>query len=239
MRTMIKADPIDRDLQVIFDSFMSPAAQARSLQSFAREALFEGQQQNKRVLGFLPNHTTSVDGRMGARIDDAKADSTIIFEFELVFDVVDWIRQELIVRSPVGRSDDSRPGHPGLYRRSHILLADNVEVPEGAPIPTQVFELAFVNTQPYARKIEKPRAQSQQAPNGVYQEVAKEAARRFGNIARIKFSYRSLVGISDLEEWASGTKLVRMGKRGPRTMTRDQRSEWLRRQPAVVIIVKG
>ena len=36
---------------------------------------------------------------------------------------------------------------------------------------------------------------SNQAPDGVYQVVAKMAQRRFGNSLRIKFSYRNLSGV--------------------------------------------
>jgi len=50
----------------------------------------------------------------------------------------------------------------------------------------------FLNIQPYARKIE--RGQSSQAPDGVYQAVATLAQRRFGNVAKITFSYRTAIG---------------------------------------------
>ena len=51
-------------------------------------------------------------------------------------------------------------------------------------------EYVFINTQPYARKIEGTggRRMAPQAPDGVYQAVATLAQRRFGNIARITFS---------------------------------------------------
>jgi hypothetical protein len=51
----------------------------------------------------------------------------------------------------------------------------------------------FVSTVPYARKIE--RGLSPQAPDGVYQVVAVLAQKRFGNVARIRFSYRALPGV--------------------------------------------
>ena len=61
----------------------------------------------------------------------------------------------------------------------------------------------FLNTQPYARKIEGYRGlggvvhrapSSPQAPDGVYQAVATLAQRKFGNVAKITFSYRTAIG---------------------------------------------
>ena len=52
----------------------------------------------------------------------------------------------------------------------------------------------FLNTQPYARKIEGDLSRepsSKQAPEGVYEAVATLAQRRFGNVAMIRFSYRT------------------------------------------------
>ena len=46
-------------------------------------------------------------------------------------------------------------------------------------------EYVFINTVPYARKIE--RGSSSQAPDGVYQAVAMLARDRFGNVARITY----------------------------------------------------
>jgi hypothetical protein len=62
------------------------------------------------------------------------------------------------------------------------------------PAPAQQY--VFVNTDPYARKIEgtkqKPPS-SPQAPDGVYQAVA-TLARKFSNLAKITFSYQTVAG---------------------------------------------
>jgi hypothetical protein len=70
------------------------------------------------------------------------------------------------------------------------LLADGAEVdPSGANVPP-ADEYVFINTVPYARRIE--RGSSSQAPDGVYQAVAMLARGRFGNIARITYSFRTV-----------------------------------------------
>jgi hypothetical protein len=85
-----------------------------------------------------------------------------------------------------------------------------------------------VNTQPYARKIE--RGHSKQAPNGVYETVAHLAARRFGNMARIRFGYRSPL-FGSIKEWAGRTRLQPKGRR----RTGSSRQDWLTRQPAIIV----
>jgi len=62
------------------------------------------------------------------------------------------------------------------------------------PPPAQ--EYVFVNTTPYARKIEGNKGRppsSPQAPDGVYQAVA-TLARKFSNVAKVTFSYRTVAG---------------------------------------------
>jgi hypothetical protein len=60
--------------------------------------------------------------------------------------------------------------HPGLYKRSHVLIADGVAVDDGKIPPLAKTSDVRFNIQPYARKIE--RGLSPQRPDGVYQAVA-------------------------------------------------------------------
>ncbi|MGN6549755.1 MAG: hypothetical protein ACTHJ3_07670 [Pararhizobium sp.] len=220
MAVATKIDPIDRDIAVIIDQDLSPEAQSRYLADFARQSFAEAEAQNRAALGETPPHETFVDGRKGAPIEAVRPDGTIVFEFDLVTDVLEWIGEQLVHASPV---------LTGRYAASHILFADDVAVEPGQSVPAAE-EYAFINTQPYARKIE--RGLSAQAPDGVYQAVAAVAAKRFGNVARVRFSYRSLRSSdTHLEEWASRTSLTRPGRR----MSEAARDEWLRRQPAVIV----
>ena len=153
------------------------------LAAFAAETIEEAKQQNKQVLGVVPPYEVFVDGREGAPLTSVKPDGVIRAEFQLVNEALAWIYTQLQMHSPV---------LTGRYAKSHELFADGVDTenPNAAP-PAE--EYVFVNTQPYARKIEA-RADPPQAPDGVYQAVATLAQRRFGNVAKITFSYRTAIG---------------------------------------------
>ncbi len=199
MAIRVKIEPIDRDIALLLED-CTPDGQSAALAQFARDEFDAAREINRQAIGRVPPHETFVDGQRSAALDKVRPDGVIVFEFDLwtsIFGLVDLL---LISSSPV---------KSGRYRRSHILLADGVEVDQDAPFP-DASEFVYINTQPYARKIEK--GISKQAPDGVYQGVAAMAAQRFGNIARITFAYRRL---------ASGT---RGGKEN--------------RQPAIVIGVR-
>lgn len=218
MTLRTRVEPIDRDIALIFAQELSPDARSRQLAEFGRQALKEGQEANRQVLGRVPPHRSFVDGSEGAAIDRVKPDGVIVFEFELVTDLLLYIAGELQAVSPV---------RSGRYRRSHTLFADGVEVPIGADIPI-ASEYVFLSDVPYARKIEgapgRP-PQSPQAPKGVYEITALKANSRFGNVARVRFSWRSPV----LPYGGAASRHARRGgiSRGGR--------EWDTRVPAIVV----
>lgn len=199
----------------------SPAAQTAVLAAFAQEQLAEGEATNARALGHVPSHTTIVDGRQGADIASVKPNGTVVFEFEMIATAIEWLEQQLVEHSPQ---------RSGRYSRSHVLLADGEEVQFGATVPP-VSEYVLINTQPYAAKIE--RGLSSQASSGVYEAVAVLGARRFGNMAKISFSFR-VPPAGAVHEWASSTAMTRKGRPNMKSATR---AEWLRRQPAIVVTV--
>lgn len=224
-RISTKLEPIDRDIAVIFPDPFSDAARQRELIRYARQGLKDAQAQNERALGRIPLHKTFVDGQKDGRLENVKPDGMVVYEFDLLEDIFGWIGEQLIKHSPRGEGSDPRPDHPDLYMRSHVFTADLEVVDPGGRVPP-ASEYVFVNTQPYARKIE--RGLSDQAVDGVYQVVAKLAADRFGNMARIRFSYRT-PNFGAIAGWASGTSM-------PSPYRRDEnRAEWLKRQPAIVI----
>lgn len=191
MPVSTKVEAIDRDVSLIISDLLSPAAQSAMLADGARDQLQQGEQINQTVLGRVPPHTTSVDGLSGASEDQVRPTGTIIYEFALIVDVLQWIADQLKSHSPVGAGPDK---HPGLYRDSHTLFADQKEVPIGDEIPPDATEYVFTNTVPYARKIEQ--GESPQFPDGVFEGVAALARRQFGNQASIEFTYRGLIGLS-------------------------------------------
>ncbi len=190
MTIRTRIEPIATFLDVVVRDDLSKEAQQKAIAEFARERLAEAQQANQRVLGRVPKHDTFVDGRAGAPLEGVKPrGGTIVFEFELFSDVLRWIMQTLIDRSPVVS---------GAYRRSHLLFADQRQVATDGAIP-EADEYSFTNTVPYARKIEIGRSKSGRAfvvqvEPRIYERTADDAARRFGNIARIIFTWRGIVG---------------------------------------------
>lgn len=225
LRTRIQ--PIEREIRLLIPE-LSPEGRSKALASYARGALADAQDHNRSVLGRTPAHETFVDNRRSDNIDGVRPDGVIVFEFELYHEMFAWIAERLEEHSPVGREADRRPGHPGLYKRSHIMVADGRIVTPDTPLPPTVSEVFFANTVPYSRKIE--RGLSSQAPTGVYEVVAILAHNRFGNLARIKFGFRSLI-VGGINEWAQTTALTARG----RQMNSRSRDEWLRRQPAVIV----
>lgn len=221
MAIVTKVDPIDRDIELFFAEGLSPEARSKMLADYARDVLAEADAVNMQATGSVPPHETIVDGSRGASIDTVKPDGTIVFEFDLIEDLFVWIGEQLVQHSPT---------KTGRYAASHSFTADGVVIEAGAPVP-QASEYVFVNTQPYARKIE--RGLSPQAPDGVYEGVAALARQRFGNIASIKFGFRTPL-FGAVHEWAQTTKL----RHRRRKMNARDRSEWLRRQPAIIINVR-
>ena len=224
MEIKVRLDPIEKDVAILFPDAFSPRQRSLELARFARDGIDQADAQNAAAVGHLMPHTEIVDGREGAPLNSVRPDGVIIAEWTMFDEMFRWISEQLEKHSPVGTSSDTRPGHPGLYRASHVFLADAQQVFPGEAIPA-ADEYVFVNTVPYARKIE--RGLSSQAPDGVYETVAVLASRRWGNLARVRFSYRSPL-FGGIQSWASGTKMQTRAK-GTR------RRDWLTRQPAIVI----
>jgi hypothetical protein len=189
-----RVQSIDRDIDLMLNASLSPAAQSAVFAEFAGEQIEQAKATNKSVLGRIPRYTVSVDGREGAALASVKPNGVVVVEFELLNDTLAWIADQLITHSPVVT---------GKYQKSHSLFADGIEIEIGAVIPPAE-EYVFINTQPYARKIEL--GSSSQAPQGVYQVVAVLARRRFGNIAKISFAYRAPFGGRFLTARQGGNK---------------------------------
>jgi hypothetical protein len=181
MALSVRIQPISRELELMMAQDLGPKARSAMLAAYAAEAIEEAKQQNKQILGAVPPYEVYVDGNAGAPLTSVQPDGVIRAEFELVNEALAWINTQLQMHSPV---------LTGLYAKSHELYADGSETEPNNPAPAE--EYAFVNIQPYARKIE--RGLSKQAPDGVYQAVATLAQKRFGNLARVTFSYRQVLG---------------------------------------------
>lgn len=231
MAISTRIDPISRDISLMISDALGPQARSAMLADFARRQIADAAAANAAALGREPPHTTFVDGREGAPLASVKPEGTIVTVFDLMDDLFEWIGDMLVQNSPV---------LTGRYAASHVFFADGVEVEPGAAVPP-ASEYVFLNTQPYARKIE--RGLSPQAPDGVYEVVAAMASRRFGNVASISFSFR-FVPAGAVGDWARSTRLqgrdwsADVRKRVSK-LTGHKRTDYLTRQPAIVITPHG
>ena len=216
-----RVETFDRDIELILSNDLSPKARSERLAQFAKQELVTAEAKNRSALGYVPPHETFVDGRRGAPVETVKADGTVIFEFSLIETALAAIAQILIIASPV---------LTGQFRSSIALFADGDEVEPGQT-PPNANEYAFVPSTPYARKIE--RGLSAQAPDGLFQVAAALASRRFGNIARIRFGYRSL-NAGAVGGWAATASARALAQR-VRGGNPVNHTDWLTRQPAVII----
>lgn len=227
MALSAKVDAFDRDITVLINDALGPDAQSAALADYARGIEKDAEAQNKAALGYVPPHETVVDGRQGADEDNVKPTGTIVYEFDLIDDLFIFIDEMLIQNSPV---------KSGRYVKSHAFFADGVTFDPAGQIP-QASEYVIANTQPYARKIEgtaKKSGESPQFPNGVYEAVAVLARARFGNLARIDFTYRAISG-GAIGAYAATSAAHRFASKHKR-ITHPE--EWLTAQPAIVITVR-
>lgn len=218
-----RVDPLNLDYNLILDDTLSDKAISQAFAEAAGQIIEDAKAQNQSVLGKVPPYTVAVDGRIGAPLDSVRPDGQVFVEFELVFEAIEWIGEMLKQYSPY---------RSGRYQSSHVLLADNQAVDEGA-VPPLAETYSWVNLQPYARKIE--RGLSSQRPDGVYQAVAKMASStsKFGNVAKIKFGYIT-PQFGAIDQWASSAAGIAWARKKSRRR-QELHGEWLRRQPAIII----
>lgn len=215
-----RVQTMDRDVELLFDETLSPEARSQTFGHAARRLIQEQDDVNDARLGRDVQYTTFVDGRESAAFETA--DRLVVAEWDLLETVFQDIFDLLLDEAPV---------LTGAYASSITLFADGVPVAPTlvAGVP-EASEYYFAATVPYARKIE--RGLSSWAPDGVFQGVAAMAQKRFGNIARVRYGFRSIRG-GGIGSWAATTRLQARSRSlnaaGPR------RQEWLTRQPAIVV----
>jgi hypothetical protein len=223
-----KVQPIDQDIKIFISDLMSPEAQSSAFADFAEAALADAQATDSAALGYVPNHTTFVDGIESTDLERVNPNGTIVFVFDLLDDMFAWIFDQLKTHAPFLH---------GNYRESIKLYADGAEIEVGGEIPP-ASQFVFLSTVAYASKIEgspgRP-PQSSQAPDGVFQVVATMAKQRFGNQAKISFAY---IAPSDggIVDWARSAGASQQAHR--RGGNKALHTEWLTRVPAIVITVK-
>lgn len=189
MPVRARVTPFEKSFQLLIDKNLSPEARSKRVAAFARKEIAAADAQNAKALGAAPPKTVTVDGRQGVPLESVNPDrGLIVAEWSLVGDVLQWIYATLRARSP---------RVSGRYLNSHTLYADGREC--DADKPPLASEYTFLNWQPYARKIEVGKTKSGRdfvikVENRIYERTARDAMARFGNVAKIRFTYQSTVG---------------------------------------------
>lgn len=216
MPVKTRFQPIERSTLFQAADGLSGAAASKALAGFARTQIDAAEATNRAAIGRFVPYTTTVDGSTTTDLDRVRPDGTIVAEFDLGSDLLIWIFEQLRAHAPV---------RSGRFRDSIKIFADGEEVDDPATA-TLADEVVFVTLVPYGRKIE--RGESKSAPDGVFEAVASLASARYGNQARIKFSYREPTGgDSMLEQWAAPRAAA--ARRPHRQHARDAR------QPAIIV----
>ncbi len=224
MSITARVQTMDRDVELLIDETLTPQAFSKQFGQAAREIIRKQDDINDARLGRDVHYETFVDGAVGRPLEEAKR--IVVAEWDLLEGAFQSIHAMLIDQAPV---------LTGAYARSITLFADDTPIPTGEMPDYPVREFYFAATVPYARKIE--RGLSSQAPEGVFEAVAAVAKKRFSNMARIRFGFRSIMGGQGVQY----VPLVRPSRRRGRAGSgRAQRSaaafERANRQPALVIV---
>ena len=172
----------------------------------------------------LPRQTF-VDGRESDDFKSVRPDGVIVATWQLDAEVVRYVYDKI---------EATAPKRTVRFTKSITIYADGVEV-ETPEDTIGAAEVVISSTVPYARKIEggysKKGGVWATNPNGIFHAAAAMAASKYGNIAKIKFGAREVLGGgTDLAGWAAGhtAMITHEGKRR-KQHSRDSR------QPAVLI----
>ena len=178
--------------------FIAAARETRAETQAALVAL--AKREHARVMQAAPRpsrFTRTVDGVRGAREEVVRPDGTIIYVYPRLDEVVQAAMETLFELSPV---------RSGAYRMGHTLFVDGVEA-RNLENWSGEGKILISNVLPYSRKIELG-TMTMRVPGTerVYEEADAILSRRFGNQARITFTFRGLMGGSVLSASAGGTK---------------------------------
>lgn len=216
------------DVVKFMDEFAgSPQEQSKAFAKFARDEITEADNQNAKAYGRQIPHVEYVDGIEGSSLQNVWPNSTVVAEWQFGEEIVDWVFRALKERSPV---------LTGRFRNSISIFADDVMVK--TPAEARGAEhVVIMSTVPYARKLEGlagEKYMSSKKPGPIFQAVAAVAKRKFGNQARIAYTFRGPSGANTMiEAWASG-------KAGKHRLTKKSKRQYDKdvRNPAVLIMFK-
>lgn len=144
--------------------------------------------EHARVMGTDPKPAVFaqfVDGVAGAPLENVRPNGVIVFRYPRLQMVAQFAMETLFDLSPV---------LSGAYRLGHRLFLNGKEVSNLAAYKSGD-DVAITNYLPYARKIEVGKMKMRvSGSDRVYQQARRKVMARFGNVAAIQFTYRGIVG---------------------------------------------
>ncbi len=178
---LVPLDRLSKDID-FFGEFVETEYAHDAFLDFARDEIKEANDSNELVLGTRPKRDLFVDGREAKSVDGAPPGSTItaVFRLRPAINPIPKMLAVLERLSPVGRSDDTRAGHPGFYRRNHEVLANGSLVPRTyRPKPND--RLTFITPVIYGPQLEE------RAVRGIYRAAARRGKRAFGAFYTVRY----------------------------------------------------
>ncbi len=158
-----------------------------TLEEVRKQHVALAKREHAKIMGAAPRPSgfrRSVDGRQGALEESVKPKGLIVYEYSRLAEVAQYAMEVLFDLSPV---------LSGAYRNAHRLFLDGVAVNDlkgWAP----GHEVSISNTMPYARKIEVGRMKMRiGGSREVYQQARRKVMARYGNLAKVTFTYRAVV----------------------------------------------
>ncbi|WP_424360253.1 hypothetical protein [Methylocystis parvus] len=215
---IIRRFPIISERTLVELPAFSEAARAQAFARLAAKRIAQTDAENAAAAGRRLPYDLVVDGARAATFSSVKASSIVVARWSVGYAAVDFIFETL---------RNAGPRLSGAYRDSMRMYVDGVASldPRDA---VGAREALFVPTVPYARKIE--RGAKGYAPGHVYQAVAQAAAARFGDAARIKFTYAEPEETTTaLHKWAAGKGV---------SLRRRSGSVKMLRQPAILVLLR-
>lgn len=176
---MARYQPVEQQFRVAING---------TLAELHKTLVATAKREHARIMDTDPRPSTFkriVDGREGAIEEAVKPAGIIVYQYPRIAEVVQYAMEVLFDRSPVDSGD---------YRNAHMFFIENSPAANLKDWrPGQ--QVTITNPLPYARKIEVG-AMTMRVPgtDHVYKQARDIVARRWGNAAAIRFTFRALVG---------------------------------------------
>lgn len=187
-------------IQAVAEQFR--IAMQSSLEATQKELVRVAKTEHARIMTTAPlpaSFTRRVDGALGAPEENVRFNGVIHYEYP---------RLDMVVHAAFLALIDKSPFLSGEYIRGHTLFIDGLAVLNGIPGESGTWfrrwrpgqELVIANFVPYARVIELNRhpripnwAVRVPGTDHVYQQAQQIVQRRYGNVARIRFTWRGII----------------------------------------------